>query len=957
MPKIVKPFFITLLFTGCGGNLFADVITPVKSSVDPKSYRALVLANGMQVMLVSDSRADQAAAALDVHVGSGSDPAEWNGLAHFLEHMLFLGTAKYPQAGEYQKFIQSRGGSNNAYTSYAHTNYFFSVNHDSLAPALDRFSRFFIDPTFEQTFVNRERSVVHSEYQARLKNEGRRIWSAQKQILNPQHPASRFSVGSEQTLRDRDAATARDTLIAFYKRWYSANIMALSVVGRESLDELEAMVRQRFSAVPNHQIKPAQYTQPYLNQALRPIQINIVPEKELNSVSFTFPIPSLVDEYRRKPANYLSNLIGDEGQGSLLATLKQKGWADSLSAGVGFMDRQQGTIVIAIGLTEPGVDRIAEIGEMLFYSINLLATQGVQRWRFDEDAQLGKIAFEFAEEAAAGGLARSLAARMHDYPLADVLRGPYVMQRFAPARIKQILAMMQPDNLYLQVVSPRHKVHKRTPWYQVQYGITAINQAWMTQWRNAGNARFTDIALPPANPFIPQRLALLSMHSAMQQPARIANTGDVDAWYRADQTFQTPRSRFYFSVKTPFANDSASSAVHTGILVRMLNQQLNPITYPARLANLNYSLYKHSRGMAVRLSGYQDKQAQLLDVVLEALNNPEIDPQKLELTKAELIRSLKNNAKKAPSSQTIQQLYKLLLFPYWTEPEQLAAVATVTPASLRAHIKKLMGPVSLTALAHGDIALQDATAMVAKVANSFAGAKKLDHVEPARLRRLKDDSTYLSTMDIAHSDSAIVVYLQGNEKTLAARARANLLGQLLEAPFYFELRTTRRVGYLVFAGAFNIGEVPGIMMSVQSPSHTVNQINQLIDGFIDAFPATLMAMREPEFAQIRSAMVAQILNRDTRLSSTTNRYWQEIDLEIYSFDSRQRLADAISRLTKADIQQFLTAITTVKRRQLTVQSAGRRDGASADSLAATHYIETGAAESFRASATSYFPAR
>ena len=96
-------------------------------------------------MLVSDPKTDQAAASLDLHVGSGSDPSGWNGLAHFLEHMLFLGTEKFPRAGEYQEFIQSRGGSHNAYTAYDHTNYFFNVSYDSLVPALDRFSRFFID--------------------------------------------------------------------------------------------------------------------------------------------------------------------------------------------------------------------------------------------------------------------------------------------------------------------------------------------------------------------------------------------------------------------------------------------------------------------------------------------------------------------------------------------------------------------------------------------------------------------------------------------------------------------------------------------------------------------------------------------------------------------------------------------------------------------------------------------
>lgn len=66
-----------------------------KSPGDERLYRGLELSNGLKVILVSDSTTDKSSAALDVHVGHMSDPEELPGLAHFLEHMLFLGTEKY----------------------------------------------------------------------------------------------------------------------------------------------------------------------------------------------------------------------------------------------------------------------------------------------------------------------------------------------------------------------------------------------------------------------------------------------------------------------------------------------------------------------------------------------------------------------------------------------------------------------------------------------------------------------------------------------------------------------------------------------------------------------------------------------------------------------------------------------------------------------------------------------
>ncbi|MGI9316838.1 MAG: insulinase family protein [bacterium] len=933
-----------------------QVIEPIKSEVDDKAYRGIELENGLKVMLVSDPDTDQAAAALDVNVGSGSDPGGWNGLAHFLEHMLFLGTKKFPKAGEYQEFIQSRGGSHNAYTAYDHTNYFFTVSHDSLVAALDRFSRFFIDPTFEEIYVDRERSVVHSEYQARLKDEGRRIWAAQKQILNPGHPASRFSVGSNQTLQDRDGITVRDKLIEFYKRWYSANIMALTVIGREPLDQLETIVRDRFSDIPNFEIEPPLYIQSYLNRELETPFLKVVPNKDINSVSFMFPIPSTFEEYRSKPLNYVANLLGHESKGSLLAALKDRGWADSLSAGSGFLDRQQGTIQISIGLTEPGVDHIEEIGSMLFYNIRQLERAGIQQWRFAEEQQLGEIGFRFAEERNAGSLARSLAARLHDYPMVDVLQGPYIMDSYDPERIEEILTYLIPENVYLQLVTKRNKVRGVSPWYQVKYGIEQIDPGTLEVWRGAGEREFVDLYLPPANPFIPQRLVLQPLEHDSIKPVRLDVNSDVESWHVADQEFQTPRASLYFTIKSSAANSTAQEAVLSEILVRLINDELNTETYAARLAGMRYSLYRHSRGISVRVGGYQDRQTELVRVILGAISDPVIEQDRMELVKAELKRELNNSLKERPSSQTIHEIYRLLVKPYWTEAEQIAEIDSVTVEVLNTHAKNLIAQIEVTLLSHGDVSRPQAQELTDMIRGTFPAAKFVEDVSRSRIRELKRGQTYLRTMDVDHGDTALTYYYQDDEKSVNARAKGALLGQLIESPFYFDLRTTNRVGYLVFASHMDMLEVPGLMLSVQSPTHTAAEVSSLFDAFLEAFPAQIKAMPRQQFEQIKSGLISQILRRDTNLSSRTDRYWEEIDLERFGFNSREQLTDEISGLSQETIIQHMHSLLDSDRRLLVVQSVGSRQGASEKALTSDGRSITGSPEKFRESASVFFPA-
>ena len=97
-----------------------------------RDTKTLVLENGLAVLLIHDAEAHRSAAALAVGVGQIHDPAEKMGLAHYLEHMLFLGTKKFPEVGTFKKFLEENSGASNAYTGSAVTNYFFQVSQEGL---------------------------------------------------------------------------------------------------------------------------------------------------------------------------------------------------------------------------------------------------------------------------------------------------------------------------------------------------------------------------------------------------------------------------------------------------------------------------------------------------------------------------------------------------------------------------------------------------------------------------------------------------------------------------------------------------------------------------------------------------------------------------------------------------------------------------------------------------------
>ena len=420
----------------------------VKSDNDSRQYRYVEFPNQLRVLLVSDEAAEKSAASLDVHVGSEQDPQNAQGLAHFLEHMLFLGTEKYPEAGEYQKFIGSHGGSHNAYTSFEHTNYFFDISPEFFEQGLDRFSQFFVAPLFDENYVAREKNAVHSEYTAKIKSEQRRGIDVFKQVINPAHPFAKLSVGNLETLAvDENAGESlRKQLLDFYQQYYSANIMTLVLVGRESLDELELMARERFTAIKNTKVHIADIEEPLIAPQRLPLMINVKPEKSIRTLSVAFPTEDVRRFYAEKPLHYLGNILGHEGRGSLLSFLKQQGWAEGLSAGQGLAYRGASSFNVSIILTEEGVAHKDDVVAALYRAIKRIQSAPNRAWLFEEQKAIAQQQFRYQEKASSVSYATGLSSSMHYYPVTDVLQGDYLMTSYDKALIDRFLNYLSPSN-------------------------------------------------------------------------------------------------------------------------------------------------------------------------------------------------------------------------------------------------------------------------------------------------------------------------------------------------------------------------------------------------------------------------------------------------------------------------------------------------------------------------------
>ena len=379
----------------------------IKPLPDKRLYRAILLSNGLRALLVSSPQSDVEAGALHVQAGHFDDTRP--GLAHFQEHMLFLGTHKYPSPEEFETYLSTNGGSSNAYTDMEDTNYYFSVtpNDDddgsnnvassALLGALDRFSQFFVSPLLEPTMVERELRAIDSEYRNALTSDAWRNYQLLKSACHKQHPFHKFGCGTYDTLNSKEGGL-HDDLWEFYNTHYQTYNMRLCVVGRASLDALQQAVESTFGnlaysdptrnrrgkmlnpPVTEFPTEHSQYSssdgdivKAFDSHNLGKIR-ETIPIMESHSLKIAFATPPLDDALLKesRPYRVLSHLLGHESPGSLHALLNNKGWLVGLTSGIGIDCSDFSLFTLTLSLTPDGMKHVDEILNLTFQWIALL---------------------------------------------------------------------------------------------------------------------------------------------------------------------------------------------------------------------------------------------------------------------------------------------------------------------------------------------------------------------------------------------------------------------------------------------------------------------------------------------------------------------------------------------------------------------------------------------------------
>uniref|UniRef100_A0A8C1F3K7 Nardilysin a (N-arginine dibasic convertase) n=1 Tax=Cyprinus carpio carpio TaxID=630221 RepID=A0A8C1F3K7_CYPCA len=574
----------------------------------------------------------QSAAALCIGVGSFSDPSDLPGLAHFLEHMVFMGSEKYPSENGFDAFLKKHGGSDNASTDCERTIFQFDVQRKHFKEALDRWAQFFICPLMIEDAIDREVEAVDSEYQLAKPSDSHRKEMLFGSLAKPNHPMSKFCWGNAQTLKTEPKEkniNVYKRLREFWKRYYSAHYMTLAVQSKESLDTLEEWVREIFSQVPNNgQLKPdfsdqlSPFETPAFNKLYR-----VVPVRKVHALTITWALPPQEKHYRVKPLHYIAWLIGHEGTGSILSMLRRKCWALALFGGnseTGFDQNTTYSIFsISITLTDEGFQNFYEVAHLVFQYLKMLQTLGPQQRIYEEIQKIEANEFHYQEQTDPIEYVEDICENMQLFPKQDFLTGDQLMFEFKPEVISAALNLLTPEKANLLLLSPEHEGQcpLKEKWFGTQYSVEDIQQHWRELW--AGDFDLNpSLHLPAENKFIATDFALKTSDCPdTEYPVRIMNNDRGCLWYKKDNKFKIPKAYVRFHLISPVVQKSPKNLVLFDLFVNILVHNLAEPAYEADVAQLEYKLVAGEHGLVIKVKGFNHKLPLLFNLIVDYLTD------------------------------------------------------------------------------------------------------------------------------------------------------------------------------------------------------------------------------------------------------------------------------------------------------------------------------------------------
>lgn len=335
---------------------------------DKREVLGLILENGIKVTLISDSDTKTSSCSVGVNAGYLED--NYEGTAHFLEHLLFMGSSKFPEQNTYHSYIQTCGGIDNAYTGDNITCYYLELENEFLEKGIEMLSWFFREPLLDMKHISSEREIINSEHQKNILSD---VWIMDdifKKFIN-KSKYSNFGTGSSESLKD----ITKEDIMNFYNKYYTTDNLYVCIVDTDNIKTMKKKYLKYFEDIPQKIYSESSDRFPKNNLNL--IDENLIVFESISQYNFLnyYIILNCIerDQINYQLVNLVSYIIGSEYPQSFCYFLKENDIVNYIKTNIDYYYDYEAIISINITLNNEDVNNIEKISTYLNTLLNKIS--------------------------------------------------------------------------------------------------------------------------------------------------------------------------------------------------------------------------------------------------------------------------------------------------------------------------------------------------------------------------------------------------------------------------------------------------------------------------------------------------------------------------------------------------------------------------------------------------------
>ena len=338
------------------------------SATEKRNIKGIELENKIKIILISDPEVNMSSCS--VAIGAGYLQDDFQGTAHFLEHLLFMGSEKYPEQNDYHSYIQINGGYDNAFTSDNMTCYYLSLETSYLKKGIEMLSWFFKSPLLDEKHINSEMEIIDSEHKKNILIDNWIMDDIFKNFIKSNSKYKKFGTGNLESLNK----ITKEDILKFYNKYYTTDNIYVCIVDSKNIDIMISDYLIYFEEIPLKLYNSGE--DKFIKKNFETVEENIIfynTSSEYIFVNFYLIVDSIENNIiQYQLVLFLNYLIGSEYYSSLSYYLKENDIIKNLSCLLEYFYDYQAILNLQVILIEKKYHSFLQTYYSLLNFINLL---------------------------------------------------------------------------------------------------------------------------------------------------------------------------------------------------------------------------------------------------------------------------------------------------------------------------------------------------------------------------------------------------------------------------------------------------------------------------------------------------------------------------------------------------------------------------------------------------------